>query len=101
VHAEGERYVETESGWVKLVHVVTMVGPGVSVAVVESRMVVLGKPLSGQTGKEGACSHGREVNGGGGVAAVGERHERYPSIEFHLVQVIGRAVLEPSATSVQ
>ena len=64
MHAEGERYVETESGWVKLVHVVTMVGPGVSVAVVESRMVVLGKPLSGQTGKEGACSHGSEVNGG-------------------------------------
>lgn len=92
MHAEGERYVETESGWVKLVHVVTMVGPGVSVAVVESRMVVLGKPLSGQTDKEGACSHGSEVNGGGGVEAVGE---------FHLVQVIGRAVLEPSATSVQ
>ena len=71
-----------------------------SVAVVKSRMVVLGKPLSGQTGKEGACSHGRGVNGGGGVAAEGERHERchgngvvdpseyqvftYPSIEFHL-----------------
>ena len=78
-----------------MVQVVTMVGAGVSVAVVKSRMVVLGKPLSGQTGKEGACSHGSEVNGGGGVAAVGKRHERYPSIEFHLVQVIGRAVLKP------
>ena len=34
MHAEGERYVETVSGWgegVKLVPVVTMVGAGVSV----------------------------------------------------------------------
>ena len=49
-----------------------MVGAGVLVAVVKSRMVV----LVVRPAKRGACSHGRGVNGGGEVAEVGERHER-------------------------
>ena len=49
-----------------------MVGAGVLVAVVKSRVVV----LVVRPAKRGACSHGRGVNGGGEVAEVGERHER-------------------------